>query len=61
MYRQMPMYNRNQDAFLQQMYDWHTVMAQYEEQLRSFHLERANQFQKLLEEKQNTMVGNGTV
>ena len=48
------MYTHDQAAYVRQMYDWHMKMAQYHEQLRTFHLERAKQFQKLSEEKAKT-------
>ncbi|GIO14393.1 hypothetical protein J19TS2_39480 [Cohnella xylanilytica] len=50
----MPMYTHDQAAYVRQMYDWHMKTAQYHEQLRTFHLERAKQFQKLSEEKAKT-------
>jgi hypothetical protein len=61
MYRQMPLYSSDQDNYLKQMYEWHTRMAQYEEQVRSFHLERATQFRKMVEDRPRVAAGNGTV
>lgn len=33
------------------MYEWHMKMHHYQEQLRSYHLERAKCFQRLFEER----------
>ncbi|MCC0567474.1 hypothetical protein HN020_19430 [Brevibacillus borstelensis] len=50
----MPMFTHDHAAYVRQMYDWHMKMAQYHEQLRAFHLERAKQLQKLAEERAKT-------
>jgi predicted GTPase len=60
MYRQMPIYSSNQDDYLKRMQEWHTLMAQHEAQARNFHLDRANQFQKMVEERRAVFT-NGTV
>jgi hypothetical protein len=60
MYRQMPMYNKNQEAYFKQMYEWHELMSQYQEQSRIFHQERANQFRGMVKEREKVQMGNGT-
>jgi hypothetical protein len=60
MYRQMPMYNRNNEAYFKQMYEWHEQMSQYQEQLKQFHQERANQFRGMVTEREMVEMGNGT-
>ncbi|SEC76018.1 hypothetical protein [Paenibacillus sp. GP183] len=60
MYSQMPMYNRNHEAYFKQMYEWHNQMSQYQEQLRKFHEDRANQFRGMVNEKETVTMGNGT-
>jgi hypothetical protein len=60
MYRQMPMYNKNQEAYFRQMYEWHELMSQYQEQLRVFHQERSNQFRGMVKEREKVETGNGT-
>ena len=50
----MPMFTHDYAAYVRQMYDWHMKMAQYHDQLRAFHLERAKQFQKMAEERAKT-------
>ncbi|ERI07313.1 MULTISPECIES: hypothetical protein [Paenibacillaceae] len=52
--QEMPMYTHDHAAYVRQMYDWHVKMAQYQDQLRAFHLERAKQFQKMAEERAKT-------
>lgn len=47
-YPGMPMYTHDQAAYIRQMYEWHTKMAQYYEQKRLFHLERAKHFQQMM-------------
>jgi hypothetical protein len=60
MYRQMPMYNRSNEAYLKQMYGWHDQMSQYHEQIREFHQDRANQFRGMVTEREMVEMGNGT-
>jgi hypothetical protein len=60
MYRQMPMYNQNQEAYFKQMHEWHELMSQYQEQLRVFHQERANEFRGMVKEREKVQMGNGT-
>jgi hypothetical protein len=60
MYRQMPMYNSNNEAYFKQMYQWHEQMSQYQEKLRQFHQDRANQFRGMVNEKETVAMGNGT-
>jgi uncharacterized protein YukE len=60
MYRQMPMYDRNNETYFQQMYQWHQQMSQYQEQLRQFHQARANQFREMVQPTEKIAVGNGT-
>jgi hypothetical protein len=57
MYTPKPIYNKDDKAHSQQMYEWHLQMA---EQLRSFHLGRAAYFRKIIEKKESVMAGNGT-
>jgi hypothetical protein len=61
MYRQMPLYNRDQDAFIKQMHAWHIQMANYEGQLKAFHEERAKQFRELFADRQGVVASNGTI
>jgi hypothetical protein len=60
MYRQMPMYNKNQEAYFKQMYEWHELMSQYQDQLKVFHQERAAQFRGMVNEREKVHLGNGT-
>ncbi|MFF3926486.1 hypothetical protein [Paenibacillus lactis] len=48
------MFTHDHAVYVRQMHDWHMKMAQYHDQLRAFHLERAKQFQKLAEERAKT-------
>jgi hypothetical protein len=54
------MYNRNHEAYFKQMYEWHNQMSQYQEQLKKFHQDRANQFRGMVNEKEMVAMGNGT-
>jgi hypothetical protein len=56
----MPMYNSNNEVYFKQMYQWHEQMSQYQEQLRKFHHDRANQFRGMVNEKEMVTMGNGT-
>ncbi|MBP1155380.1 MULTISPECIES: hypothetical protein [unclassified Paenibacillus] len=47
----MPVYTQDHYTYCKQMYDWHMKMHHYKEQLRAYHLERAKQYQRLMEEK----------
>jgi hypothetical protein len=47
-YPAMPMYSRDDANYCAQMYDWHTQMAQYQEQKRAYHLESAKHFQQFV-------------
>jgi uncharacterized protein YukE len=61
MYRQMPMYIRNNDeTYFEKMYQWHQQMSQYQEQLRQFHQARANQFREMVQPREMVEMGNGT-
>jgi hypothetical protein len=60
MYRQMPMYNKNQESYFKQMYEWHELMSQYQDQLKVFHQERATQFRGMVNEREKVHMGNGT-
>jgi hypothetical protein len=58
MYNSKPVYNKDNEAYTRQMYEWHLQMA---EQLRSFHLGRAAHFRKMVKNtKSDVMMGNGT-
>ncbi|MEI4908287.1 hypothetical protein ACTHSJ_32415 [Paenibacillus cellulositrophicus] len=48
----MPMYTQDHATYYRQMYEWHMKMQHYQEQLRSFHLERAKYFQAMAEERE---------
>jgi uncharacterized protein YukE len=54
------MYNRNNETYFQQMYQWHQQMSQYQEQLRQFHQDRANQFREMVQPAEKIAMGNGT-
>jgi hypothetical protein len=54
------MYNKNQEAYFKQMYEWHEQMSQYQEQLKLFHQERAHQFRGMVKEREKVEMGNGT-
>jgi hypothetical protein len=57
MYNPKPVYNKDNEAYTKQMYEWHLQMA---EQLRSYHLGRAAHFRKEDGKREKVMVGNGT-
>jgi hypothetical protein len=57
MYNPKPVYNKDDSAYLKQMYKWHIQMA---EQLRAYHLGRAAHFRKKDLNKNIVMTGNGT-
>ncbi|MED0680857.1 hypothetical protein P4S83_08510 [Aneurinibacillus thermoaerophilus] len=46
-YPAMPMYSHDHATYCRQMYEWHTKMAQYHDQKKAYHMERAKQFQQL--------------
>jgi hypothetical protein len=47
----MPIYTPDQATYFRQLYEWHLKMNQYQEQLRTYHLESAMHFQRLAEER----------
>ncbi|MCQ6559771.1 hypothetical protein [Paenibacillus mendelii] len=54
----MPMYSQDHDTYCRQMYEWHMKMHHYQEQLRSYHLERAKFFQGLAGEREKEKSNN---
>jgi hypothetical protein len=57
MYNPKPAYNKDNETYTKQMYEWHLQTA---EQLRSYHLGRAAYFRKMDEKREVVMAGNGT-
>jgi hypothetical protein len=57
MYNQKPSYNKDNNVYSRQMYEWHLQMAEH---LRSFHLGRAAHFRKMVEKRESVLIGNGT-
>ncbi|MCY9681675.1 hypothetical protein P4H26_22305, partial [Paenibacillus larvae] len=51
----MPMYSYDHGEYFRQMYEWHMKMQHYQEQLRNYHISRAEQFQKMLREREKTV------
>jgi len=47
-YPVMPMYSHDHGAYMRSMHDWHMSMAQYHEQQRAFHNDRARHFQQMM-------------
>lgn len=44
----MPMYTQDHATYCRQMYDWHMQMVKYQDQKRTYHLERANHYQQFI-------------
>ncbi|NHN35002.1 hypothetical protein [Paenibacillus agricola] len=58
MYNPKPVYNKDNEAYPKQMYEWHLQMA---EQLKSFHLDKAYYFRKMINKTTiDVVMGNGT-